>query len=178
MSTVQEGGLHNKGIPQRKRRSARTAKFLPAALDAIDAKILTELQEYPRISFAELGRRVGLSCPAAAERVRKLEEQDVITGYRTEINTAKIGLPLVAFVRLNVTGSAFSEFPKKVAKRPEVLEAYRVTGVDSFIMKVAVADQTHLQEVLDFFAPFVSTTTSVVLTPIALSRTVKVPTGK
>lgn len=144
-------------------------------LDTIGWKILGELQENPRISFAELGRRVGLSTPAVAERVRKLEEEGVIVGYRAEIDTAKIGLPMVAFVRVNLVGDALFGFPKKAATRPEVLEVHRVTGAESFIVKVAVADHAHLQAVLDSFMPYISTTTSIVLTSSISSRSLQLP---
>src|SRR3712207_7248967 len=73
-------------------------------MDSIDWKVLRELQTDARISYAELGRRVGLTTPAVIERVRKLEDAGIITGYRAEIDTAKIGLPITAFVRMSITG--------------------------------------------------------------------------
>ena len=73
-------------------------------IDDIDRKVLKELQQDARVSYAELGRRVGLTTPAVIERVRKLEDAGVITGYRAEIDTAKVGLPIVAFVRMSITG--------------------------------------------------------------------------
>ena len=72
--------------------------------DEIDRKILKELQQDARISYAELGRRVGLTTPAVIERVRKLEDARIITGYRAEIDTARVGLPITAFVRMSITG--------------------------------------------------------------------------
>lgn len=147
-----------------------TEKARSHLLDDIGWKILVELQENARIAFAELGRRVGLSKPAAAERVRRLEDGGVITGYRTEIDPAKVGLPVLAFVRVNLIGDALHKFPHKAAARPEVLEVHRVTGAESFIIKVAVSDHLHLQTVLDALAPYASTTTSIVLTSFIPSR--------
>lgn len=147
-------------------------------LDAIGWKILVELQENARIAFAELARRVGLSTPAAAERVRKLEDEGVITGYRTEINPAKVGLPVLAFVRVNVLGDAIPKFAEKAVKRPEVLEVHRVTGAESFIIKVAVRDHAHLQAVLDSLMPYVSTTTSIVLTSFLSAGCISAPNGR
>lgn len=132
-------------------------------LDATDWKILVELQENARISYAELARRVGLSTPAAAERVRRLEEADVISGYRAEVNPAKVGLPVMAFIRVNVVGDALPKFVKKAMKCPEVLEVHRVTGAESFIIKVAVEDHEHLTAVIDSLMPYVATTTSIIL---------------
>lgn len=147
-----------------------TDKLKNHLLDAIGWRILAELQENARLSFAELGRRVGLSTPAAAERVRRLEDGGIITGYRAEVDPAKVGSPLLAFVRVNVAGEGVLKFPQKAAKRPEVLEVHRVTGAETFILKVAVADHTHLQQVLDSLMPYVSTTTSIVLTSHLASR--------
>jgi Lrp/AsnC family leucine-responsive transcriptional regulator len=145
-------------------------------IDAIGWKILTELQENARIPFAELARRVGLSTPAAAERVRKLEDEGVITGYRTEIDMAKVGLPVLAFVRVNLSGDELLKFPERAARRPEVIEIHRVTGSESFVIKIAVADNAHLQEVLDSLMPYISTTTSIVLTSFLSSRSVPAQT--
>jgi len=132
-------------------------------LDALDWKILVELQQNARVPFAELGRRVGLSTPAVAERVRRLEDADVISGYRAEVNPAKVGFPVQAFIRVNVVGDALPKFVKKAIKCPEVLEVHRVTGAESFIIKVAVADHAHLEAVIDSLMPYVATTTSIIL---------------
>ena len=85
-------------------------------LDAIDWKILAALQENARIPFAELARRVGLSTPAAAERVHKLESDGIISGYRAEVDARKVGLPLLAFVRVTLVGEDLAKFPEKAAR--------------------------------------------------------------
>lgn len=132
-------------------------------LDTIGWKIVIELQQDARLPFAELGRRVGLSTPAVAERVRRLEEAGIIAGYHAEVDHARLGYPLLAFVSVRVVGEALALFPRKAAARPEVLEVHRVTGAESFIIKVAVADHAHLERVLDSLMPYVATTTSMVL---------------
>jgi Lrp/AsnC family leucine-responsive transcriptional regulator len=142
-------------------------------LDRIDWKILKELQEDARISFAELGRRVGLTTPAVIERVRKLEDAKIITGYRAEIDTAKVGLPIMAFIRMSITGIDYSHIIEAVEQSNEVLECHRGTGGDSFIMKVAVADVEHLQTLIDKLVPFGITTTSIVLSSPVKSRVIK-----
>jgi len=132
-------------------------------IDEIDWKILKDLQENARISYAELGRRIGLTTPAVIERIRKLEDAKIITGYRAEIDTAKVGLPITAFIRMSISGVDYSKIIKVAEESSEVLECHRGTGGDSFILKVAVADVEHLQNLIDRLVPFGITTTSIVL---------------
>jgi Lrp/AsnC family leucine-responsive transcriptional regulator len=132
-------------------------------LDEIGWKILGELQEDARVSFAELGRRVGLSTPAVVERVRKLEDAGIIKGYRTVVDASKIGLPILAFIRISVVGDFLGKIVRVAKDLPEVLECHRVTGSDSFILKVTVASIQHLESVIDKLTPYVATTTSIVL---------------
>jgi Lrp/AsnC family leucine-responsive transcriptional regulator len=142
-------------------------------IDEIDWKILKELQENARITFAELGRRVGLTTPAVIERVRKLEDAKVITGYRAEIDTAKVGLPITAFIRMSITGIDYSHIIEVAEESNEVLECHRGTGGDSFIMKVAVADVGHLQTLIDRLTPYGITTTSIVLSSPVKQRVIE-----
>src|ERR1039457_734418 len=99
--------------------------FDTAALDKTGWHILEELQQNGRISFAELGRRVGLTLPAVAERVRKMEDAGIISGFRAEVNPAKIGLPIAAFIRISVVGDVFARIPKAVRDLPGGLECHR-----------------------------------------------------
>lgn len=131
--------------------------------DEIDWKILHELQENARISYAELGRRVGLTTPAIIERVHKLEDAGVISGYRVEIDHSKIGLPVMAFIRMSITGVDYSHIVEVAQDSMEVLECHRGTGGDSFIMKVALPSVEHLQTLIDKLTPYGITTTSIVL---------------
>ena len=142
-------------------------------LDDIDRKILHELQVDARTSYAELGRRVSLTTPAVIERVRKLEDAGVITGYRAEIDTAKIGLPITAFVRMSITGVDYSHIIEVAQQSNEVLECHRGTGGDSFIMKVAVASVEHLQEIIDKLTPYGITTTAIVLSSPVKRKTIE-----
>jgi Lrp/AsnC family transcriptional regulator, leucine-responsive regulatory protein len=142
-------------------------------IDPIDWKILKELQINARLAFAELGRRVGLTTPAVIERVRKMEDAGVITGYRVEIDTAKVGLPITAFIRMSITGVDYSHIIEVASEAPEVMECHRGTGGDSFIMKVAVADVGHLQTLIDRLTPYGITTTSIVLSSPVKSRVIE-----
>ena len=132
-------------------------------LDDVDRKLLHHLQQNGRLSFAELARRVTLTTPAVIERVRKLEDAGIITGYRAEVNPAKLGLPIVAFIRISVVGDVFVKVAAIAKDSAEVLECHRGTGSDSFIMKVAVRSVQHLEELIDRLTPCGTTSTSIVL---------------
>ncbi len=142
-------------------------------IDDIDWKILKELQINARTAFAELGRRVGLTTPAVIERIRKLEDAGVIAGYRAEIDTARIGLPITAFIRMSISGVDYSRIIEVAEQSNEVLECHRGTGGDSFIMKVAVADVGHLQTLIDKLTPYGITTTSIVLSSPVRGRVIE-----
>jgi len=144
-------------------------------LDKISWKILRQLQQNARLSYAELGRRVGLTTPAVAERVKRLEEAGIITGYCAEINAAKIGLPITAFIRMSISGVDYSKIVKVAENSGEVLECHRGTGGDSFILKVAVSDVGHLQTLIDKFTPNGITTTSIVLSSPVKRRVIEPP---
>jgi Lrp/AsnC family leucine-responsive transcriptional regulator len=143
-------------------------------IDEIDRKVLNELQQDARISYAELGRRVGLTTPAVIERVRKLEDARVILGYRAEIDPAKVGLPITAFVRMSITGVDYSHIIEVAEQSNEVLECHRGTGGDSFIMKVAVSSVEHLQQIIDKLTPYGITTTAIVLSSPVKRRVINV----
>ncbi len=141
--------------------------------DEIDWKILNELQTDARISYTELGRRIGLTPPAIIERIKKLEDAGVIRGYRVEIDTAKVGLPVTAFIRMSITGVDYSRIIEVVKNANEVLECHRGTGGDSFIIKVAVASVEQLQAMIDKLTPYGITTTAIVLSSPVKHRVIK-----
>ncbi len=137
-------------------------------LDETGWRLLEALQENARLSFSELGQRVGLSSPAVAERVRRMEDAGIITGYRAEINTAKIGYPITAIVRISTPpGEKCTRFSAQAQEFPEILECYRVTGADSLVMKVMVSSVEHLESLIDRLSEYGQLTTSLVLsTPV------------
>jgi Lrp/AsnC family leucine-responsive transcriptional regulator len=145
-------------------------------IDEIDRKILKQLQVAARTSYAELGRLVGLTTPAVIERVRKLEDAGVITGYRADIDSAKVGLPITAYVRMSITGVDYSHIIEVAERSTEVLECHRGTGGDSFIMRVVVSSVEHLQEVIDRLTPYGITTTTIVLSSPVKRRVIE-PAG-
>jgi Lrp/AsnC family transcriptional regulator, leucine-responsive regulatory protein len=132
-------------------------------LDSTGWRILEELQGNARLTHKELGRRVNLSSPAAAERMRRMEEAGIITGYRAQIDPKKVGLPLTAFVRIEVPGANHKKVEDLVVELPEVLECHRATGTDCYVMKVVLASMNHLQTLLDKLVVWGSPVTSIVI---------------
>ena len=142
------------------------------SLDAVDWRILTILQEDGRISYTDLGKQVGLTRPAVAERVRRLEEIGVITGYRAEVDPSKLGLPILAFIRIGAIGDVFASVAKVVLEIPEVIECHRGTGGECFILKVRVSSLPHLESVIDQLTQFGQVTTSIVLSSVLRQRAI------
>lgn len=134
-------------------------------LDPIGWQILQHLQENARISHSELGRRVGLSTPAAAERVRRMEEAGIITGYHATVDPTKAGFPIVVYMRLAVSGgeNMVSRATAALKAMPELLECHRITGTESFVMRVGLHSVAHLETLIDRLTPFGMTSTSTVL---------------
>lgn len=142
-------------------------------LDDVSWQLLCALQENARLSFAELGRRVGLSPPAVAERVQRLEEAGVITGYHAQVDPGRVGLPITAFIRMScTTGDGCAHMAGVARGIPEVLEYHRLTGSDSGIMKVVVSSVAHLENLIDRLAIHGTPTTSIVLSSSVQSRTI------
>jgi Lrp/AsnC family leucine-responsive transcriptional regulator len=136
-------------------------------LDTVDHQIIGELARDGRISFAELGRRVSLSSPAVTERVRRLEQLGVITGYRAEIDPRALGYSLTAIVRVKPAVRQLSKIAELAADIPQIEECLRITGEDCFYMKLHLASIEELPSVLDQFLLYGETTTSIVnATPV------------
>ncbi len=130
--------------------------------DRTDACLLAELQEDARLSHAELGRRVSLSAPAVAERLRRLERDGVITGYRVGIDPQALGYSLGAIMRVRPTARQLPKVAELARESPEVVECHRITGEDCFFLKLYVRDVGHLEEVVDRFLLYGQTTTSII----------------
>lgn len=132
------------------------------SLDDVDWRLLEALQRDGRASYADLGRLVGLSPSAVTERVRRLEESGVITGYTAEVNPEKLGLPITALVRLRYPHGNYKPFRDLLAATPEITEAHHVTGEDCFVLTVRTRSMRHLEEVTGRISGLGTVTTSVV----------------
>jgi Lrp/AsnC family leucine-responsive transcriptional regulator len=131
-------------------------------LDATDWRILDALQRDGRASYAELARAVSMSASAVTERVRRLEEAGVITGYAAVVDLDRIGLPVLAFVRLRYPTGNYKPFHDLLDSTPEILEAHHVTGEDCFVLKVAARSMRDLERTTGRIAGLGAVTTSVV----------------
>jgi Lrp/AsnC family leucine-responsive transcriptional regulator len=149
-------------VPSKQRNFVRQAVELPEpALDAVDRRIAAELQAAPRLRIAELARRVGLSGPAVADRLRRLEDSGTVC-YRAEVSPRALGYQICAIVRISPTGGGLRLIPGIAREVPNVTECYRITGEDCFFMKVWLRSIDDLEPVLDLFTPHGRTTTSIV----------------
>lgn len=130
-------------------------------LDPTDLRLLAELQEDARISIAELGRRVALSAPAIAQRLRRLEDANVIRGYRADIDPRALGYTLGVHLRIRPNPRNIEVVADIARQCGEVVECHRVTGDDCFVMTAYVRDVEHLEVLIDRFTPHGQTTTSI-----------------
>lgn len=135
---------------------------MDSIFDATNRVILVELDRNPRLPMSELARRVGMSAPAVADRVARLQEAGVIAGFRLELDAGGLGLPLQAYVRLRPAPGRLARMARLAQETPEVVACDRVTGEDCFIATVHTRDVSHLEEVIDRFLAYGQTTTSIV----------------
>lgn len=132
-------------------------------LDPTDRRLLRELQADARLSFSELARRVGMSTPAVAERIRRLEDAGVITGYRAAVDRGQIGRALGAFLRLTTQATNFQRVIALCGSLDAVVECHHITGEDCFLIRLAVSSVAELEDVIARFRRFGTAHTSVVL---------------
>ncbi|MBV2363712.1 Lrp/AsnC family transcriptional regulator [Streptomonospora nanhaiensis] len=121
-------------------------------LDNVDRRILAELQADARLSYNELSRRVNLSPPAVADRVRRLQDRGVITGYHAHVDPAAAGLPVTALVRMECFGPLCLLRDEAAMSRPEILQLHRVTGDACCVLLIAVASMAHFERIIDHLA--------------------------
>ncbi len=132
-------------------------------LDAVNRELLTELHANPRITMAALARRVHMSPPAVTERVQRLEQSGVISGYRLDVNPAALGLPVAAYVRVRPVAGQLSRIAELAVASPQVSECHRISGEDCFLIKVHAATIKDLEQTLDQFLAYGQTITSFVV---------------
>jgi Lrp/AsnC family transcriptional regulator, leucine-responsive regulatory protein len=145
------------------------------ALDAINRRLLAELRRDPRLTMAELGRRVGMSSPAVTERVRRLGDAGIIAGYRLDLDPAALGLPLAAFIRIRPDPGQLPRVAELARQIPEVVECHRITGEDCFILKIHFPAMDQLDRILDRFLAYGTTTTSIVQSSPVPLRSLPLP---
>ena len=145
-----------------KARTRKVSAYDANLLDATNLRLLRELQANGRVGIAELGRRAGMSAPAVAERVQRLERAGVITGYHAEIDPRALGYDVSAIVRVRPSPGQLQRIPEIARETPSVVECYRITGEDCYLMKLHLRSIDELEETLDYFTPHGQTTTSII----------------
>jgi Lrp/AsnC family leucine-responsive transcriptional regulator len=147
-------------------------------LDALGWSILGALQENARVSFAELGRRVGLTAPAAAERVRQMEDAGIIRGYGVDVGLDRLGLTVTAVIRVSAPEDRCPALKACVKTLPEVAECHHVTGSDAYVLRVNATSVGHLEAVIETLGRFGTPTTSIILSsPVAARAVAEPPVG-
>ncbi len=142
--------------------------------DDFDWKIIQLLQSNSRLSYAKLGREINLSPSAVAERVQRLEEENIIEKYTAIINFKEIGYSLSAYITIGFNDNGYKPFLKTINKFPEIVDCSMITGKDCLIMKVILRDNSHLENLIDRLCKFGNPTTSIVLSDILNNRSSKI----
>ena len=132
------------------------------AIGELNAAILQELEQDARVSITEIGKRVGLSGPAVSERIKKMEDEGIITGYTTHVDYDLVGLTVNAFITLK-SSLTHASVLKKIEEISEILECYSITGYNCLIMKVATHTTKRLEEIIGQLQQFGETNTSIIL---------------
>ena len=132
-------------------------------LDRVGRKLLSAVQENARQSYSELGRQLGLSAPAVAERLRKMEEAELIRGYHAEVNPLLLGYGVVAFIRLTTSTDKYPRVLELARRLPEIRECHHVTGSEAFVLKVLATSIPHLESLIAQLSAYGTTGTSIVL---------------
>jgi Lrp/AsnC family transcriptional regulator, leucine-responsive regulatory protein len=134
-----------------------------ALMDIYGRKLLGELQQNARLSIAELGRRIGLSPTATAERLRQMEEAGILRAYTVEIDREALGLDVMAFIRMNCNGMNYHRLLEFVQSLEEVRECHHLTGGDDLLLKVTTTSMNDLEALIEALLPYGTPVTSLVL---------------
>jgi len=134
-----------------------------ALMDVYGRKLLNELQGNARLSLAELGRRIGLSPTATAERLKQMEEVKILHGYTIEIDREALGLEVMAFIRMSCGGQNYYRLLEFVHTLEEVRECHHLTGGDDFLLKVTTTNMADLEALIEALLPYGNPVTSLVL---------------
>lgn len=142
-------------------------------IDTLNWKILECLQENARESFVNIGRKVGLTAPAVAERVKKMEDLEIIQGYRTMVSHALTGHQLKAIITLKAFMGKLKPFLAIVVTFEEVVNCYRITGNENIVMEVLFKDQFHLEKFIDKLIQYGETRTHIILSNVVSNAPIK-----
>ena len=141
-------------------------------IDSLNWHILNCLQENARMSNAAIGRRVGISSPAVNERIKKMEDAGIVNGYKTVVSPFETGYQLKAIITLRAFMGKLKPFLEKVKTYDEVLNCYRITGNENFVMEVVLKDQKHLETFIDQLISYGETKTQIVLSHVVSNKAI------
>lgn len=142
-------------------------------LDRLNWEILEALQQNSRASMAGIGRQIGLTPPAVAERVKRLEDMEIIEGYWAGVSHAKLGYQLKAMITLRAFMGKLKPFLEHVHTLKEVINCYRITGNENIIMEVVFRDQFHLEEFIDRLIQYGETRTHIILSEVITNAPIR-----
>jgi len=142
-------------------------------LDELNWKILKCLQENARLSNSEIGRQVGITSPAVSERIKKMEDAGIIQSYNTLVSPYEVGYQLKAIITLRAFMGMLKPFLEKVKTYNEVINCYRITGNENFVMEVVLKNQKHLESFIDQLIVYGESKTQIVLSHVIKHNSVK-----
>lgn len=142
-------------------------------LDELNWKILKCLQENARLSNSEIGRQVGITSPAVTERIKKMEDAGIIQSYNTLVSPYEVGYQLKAIITLRAFMGMLKPFLEKVKTYNEVINCYRITGNENFVMEVVLKNQKHLESFIDQLIVYGESKTQIVLSHVIKHNSVK-----
>ncbi|MBO3116255.1 Lrp/AsnC family transcriptional regulator [Winogradskyella sp. DF17] len=142
-------------------------------VDGLNWQILRCLQENARMTNTEISRRVGVSSPAVAERIKKMEDAEIIEGYATLVSPFEAGYQLKALITLRAFMGMLKPFLEKVKSFDEVINCYRITGNENIVMEVVLKNQKHLEAFIDRLISYGETKTQIVLSHVVKNSEIK-----
>ncbi|MEP3278201.1 MAG: Lrp/AsnC family transcriptional regulator [Stappiaceae bacterium] len=151
--------------------------YKSGGLDAIDETILTTLIENGRCTTAELARKVKLSSPSVAERVKRLEETGIIQGYSANVSAEAVGLPIAVWFRVRPVPGEMQRVAEIIQSIPQITQCDRVTGEDCFLARASLASIADMERVIDLIVPYATTNTSIIQSSPVERRLPPLPTS-
>ena len=142
-------------------------------LDEVGRRILYLLQENARLSFSEIGRQVGLTQPAVAERVRRMEENGIITGYHAAVSLEKMGREVNVFIHVTAHDGRYERIETFARKQPDISECYCIAGSVDVLIKASFESLAQLKAMVDKLSAFGSVESSVILEAYVSRRALK-----
>ncbi|MEP0266405.1 Lrp/AsnC family transcriptional regulator [Dokdonia sp.] len=135
-------------------------------VDAIDLKIIDKLKKNARESYVDIGKQIGLSPSSVRERIQKLEDAEVITGYGLKLDHKKMGFGLEVLISFKVFSGKLKVFCEVLKEYEEICQMYRITGTHNIFMKVILIDQSHLEQFIDSIIVYGEPTTHLILSDL------------